>query len=67
MFAVISCAFTDISIIIDRQRAKVNDGLGLISVLSRDMPVKNPTVEIGDLQVCSHDNKFRGWTLKMVR
>ncbi|MFC1994362.1 hypothetical protein ACFLVI_03765 [Chloroflexota bacterium] len=42
-------------------------GLGLINVLSDDISVKNTAVGLGNLEVRSHTDKFRGWTLKVDR
>ncbi|MFC1926690.1 hypothetical protein ACFLWV_02940 [Chloroflexota bacterium] len=42
-------------------------GLGLINFLSGDMSVKNMIVDLGNLEVRSHADKFRGWTLKVDR
>ena len=45
---------------------KGNDyGTGLVNVLSNNETVKDLAKTIGNLQVRTHPNKFKGWTLEI--
>lgn len=42
-------------------------GIGLISILDSDMSVKQTATELGNLEIRSHNDEFRGWTVKVDR
>lgn len=41
--------------------------IGLIDILSNDTSVKNTAIQLGNLEVRSHTDKFQGWTVKVDR